>query len=212
LSSVAPVGGTDVDWPGHWKNSSEAAALIREIEGIERGGQNIPVEPASDVSQAAFAMPYIAQVRELVARTSRSQYRNGSYWASKTVLAAFYGLFVGFCECDQASGADADFFKLPATLVGVQSLSLAVLVALQVAPPLMIDIAFSFQAAFNLFVARERNGIYSWYSLITAIILVETPTTILAMIIVFFCTYWTAGFNQSADSGGILLFVVSGLQ
>jgi hypothetical protein len=95
----------------------------------------------------------------------------------------------------------ADFYQLEPSLNGIQSLSLSLLVLAQVCPPLALDIAANYLSKFDLFLARERSGIYSWTALVTSLLIVELPAVIVAFTLEFFCYYWTVGFGGSAGSG-----------
>ncbi|KAK4688966.1 hypothetical protein P7C73_g1137, partial [Tremellales sp. Uapishka_1] len=199
LSVVAPVGGTTVDWPGYWRESEEAAAVRGRIAEIKKGQEDSVA--AEEAAGSTFAAPFAEQVRELLKRHFRAQYRDGSYITTKLVLAVFFGMFVGFY-----------FYKLQPSIVGVQALSLGLLVLAQAGAPIMVDIAFVFQGNFALYVGRERNGIYSWYALVTSLILVEMPSTLAAFILLFFCHLWTMGLDSSAGAAGLgfmCLFVYS---
>lgn len=56
-------------------------------------------------------------------------------------------------------------------------MSLALLVLTQVAPPLALDIAANYLAKMNLFLSRERNGIYDWTALVASLLIVSSPSS-----------------------------------
>ncbi|KAK4700499.1 hypothetical protein P7C70_g5747, partial [Phenoliferia sp. Uapishka_3] len=156
ISTVAPVGGTSIDWPGFWRESPESQTILRLIsEYSARNTGNV----AATEHEPAFAASFRIQVEELIKRNLRAHLRNGPYYTTKIALFLFISLFVGFYN-----------FKLPNTIAGINASTLALLVVAQVAPPLILDIAINFQDKFNIYIARERNGIYSWTSLTTALI------------------------------------------
>jgi hypothetical protein len=73
------------------RRSSCYKTLTRQASGGPATGN------ASDGS-SNFATPFRQQCRELLKCHFRWQWRNGSYFASKMIMAAFFGLFIGFCE------------------------------------------------------------------------------------------------------------------
>lgn len=57
------------------------------------------------------------------------------------------------------------------------------------------------------FEGRERNGIYDYKALVLALIAVEVPWNILLYTIVFLCSYWTIGFENSPAIAGFTYFM-----
>lgn len=64
--TVAPVGGTTVDWPGFWRESEEAQEIFRTIEKIS--ARNNGQQSGEVVQHPAFAAPFMIQVHELIKR------------------------------------------------------------------------------------------------------------------------------------------------
>ncbi|KAL8291564.1 hypothetical protein RQP46_002542 [Phenoliferia psychrophenolica] len=158
IATVAPVGGSKIDWPGRWNASPEAAALQARIaEAAANPGGNIPDE------KGAFASTFKEQVYELVIRNTRSQYRDGAYFTSILMLSCFYSV-------------------------------------IQCAAPISFETAHYY---FEMYLARERNGIYSWPALVTALLLVEIPILIVCFTLAFLCFYWTAGLESTAQTAGL---------
>jgi ATP-binding cassette subfamily G (WHITE) protein 2 (SNQ2) len=94
LETIAPVGGSALDWPGKWKESSEYKALTNAVDLIAGDSKGA----ALGKSKPDFAASYTEQTTELVRRQTRHQWRNGSYLTSKFVSGIYFGLFIGFCE------------------------------------------------------------------------------------------------------------------
>jgi ATP-binding cassette subfamily G (WHITE) protein 2 (SNQ2) len=93
LQTIAPVGGSSVDWPGIWKDSADFKALDDEVDRIAKGNNGA----ALSMSKPDFAASYIEQTRELVRRHARHQWRDGSYLTSRFIAAIYFGMFIGFC-------------------------------------------------------------------------------------------------------------------
>ncbi len=108
----------------------------------------------------------------------------------------FFGLFIGFY-----------LFKLDHTPNNMQSASLGVLVAFQGLPAIALDIAINFLQKFDLYVARERLGIYSWYALVTSLLIVALPILVIGYTLLFFCNYWTMGFGTTAENGALIWLI-----
>ena len=110
------------------------------------------------------------------------------------VNCLWFGLFISFF-----------FYKTPGNLQAPQSLSLCLLILVQVVPPTMIDISQTYFHNFELFLGRERNGIYDWTAMMTAHTLVEIPFSVVGAILLFFCSNWTySEFGPSASTSGLL--------
>jgi ATP-binding cassette subfamily G (WHITE) protein 2 (SNQ2) len=67
----------------------------------------------------------------------------------------------------------------------------------------MIDIAYFYQGQFDLFIARERNGVFGWKALVTSLLIVDIPSTMLAYFFSFLCYFWTMGIDTSSEAGGL---------
>jgi ATP-binding cassette subfamily G (WHITE) protein 2 (SNQ2) len=101
IATVAPVGGTDTDWPRRWRESEEAAAILREIDEATGGTYDV-----GDEDDSAFATSYFTQCKELIKRNFRAQYRmwapfsevsltvigEGSYYTTKLFVAIYFGV------------------------------------------------------------------------------------------------------------------------
>ncbi|KAM0747667.1 putative membrane protein of the ATP-binding cassette transporter superfamily [Meredithblackwellia eburnea MCA 4105] len=202
ISTVAPVGGSSLDWPRYWNESDEAQNILNRISSFSARTSGTSKNAEGKV-EAAFAAPYTVQVRELLKRNMLSALRDGPYYTTKLAIFIFFGLLVGFFN-----------YHLPNSIAGMTGMSLSILTVVQASPPVSLDIAIVFQEKFSLFVARERNGIYSWTALVTALILVEIPILLVGYTIMFFCFFWTVGFGQqtSAEVGALtwLAWIVCG--
>ncbi|GAA5878533.1 hypothetical protein JCM8547_008786, partial [Rhodosporidiobolus lusitaniae] len=205
ISTVAPVGGSSIDWPAHWRASPEAQNMVEEIATISARSSGAVKGEAAEKPRT-FAASWTTQTKELVKRNFKAQWRQGSYHLTKVSSCVFFGLFIG-----------GYFYHLPTSLNGVQSLSLALLALTQVVPPIALDIASNYLARFDIFLARERSGIYSWSALVASLLIVELPIMLVASILEFLCYFWMIGFDASAETGGlaflqacaIALFVVT---
>ncbi|GAA6004217.1 uncharacterized protein JCM10292_007295 [Rhodotorula paludigena] len=198
LETVAPVGGSPVDWPAHWRESPEASKMLERISEINARSAN-SVDDAATVKPAQFAASFAVQTRELIRRNARAQWRNGSYHLTKLSTCVFFGLLVGFF-----------WFQFSATADGVQTMSLSLLVLAQAAPPLALDIAGNYIDKMGIYLARERNGIYRWTALVTSLMVAELPALLVSFLVLFFCYYWTIGFSSRESVGALswLLWMV----
>lgn len=85
----------------------------------------------------------------------------------------------------------------------MQTITLGVLVASQALPPIALDIAINFLNKMDLYVARERLGIYSWYALVTSLMIVALPVLLVGYFLLFVCSYWTMGLGSTAENGAL---------
>jgi ABC-type multidrug transport system permease subunit len=117
----------------------------------------------------------------------------GSFYVTQLVIQVYFGLFVGFY-----------FYKLQHTPGNMQFATLALLVVAQGLPCLTVDLACNMLDKFNLFLARERLGIYSWYALLSSLMVVAMPCLLVSYNLLFFCYYWTLGMNGTAADGALV--------
>ncbi|KIR70520.1 ABC transporter PMR5 [Cryptococcus deuterogattii CA1014] len=197
LGTVAPVGGTDTDWPTLWKQSDEAAEVRRKINEytLRSNSGNIESEKAvTEVQQKsgsdAYASSFMTMTRELTIRNFRAQWRDGSFWTTQIVVLIYFGLYIGFF-----------FYKLDHTPNNMTPASLSLLVAVQALPGIAMDIGMNYLAKMDMFLARERLGIYSWQALVTALLVVSMPVLFIGWNLLFFCFYWTVGLVGTRADG-----------
>lgn len=79
--------------------------------------------------------------------------------------------------------------------------SLSLLVAVQALPGIAMDIGMNYLAKMDMFLARERLGIYSWQALVTALLVVSMPVLFIGWNLLFFCFYWTVGLVGTRADG-----------
>ncbi|GAA5820477.1 hypothetical protein JCM11251_005643 [Rhodosporidiobolus azoricus] len=186
LSTVAPVGvKADQDWPALWKESEEAKAIEREIQRISMRTNGQELVKSDQAPASAYAASYTEQVKEL------AQWRDGPYWTSKLVGCIFFGMFIGFY-----------MYQLNPTMGSIPGFSVGILILTASSPPLALDVGIRYQSTMVLYTARERSGIYRWQSLVTAMLITETPIFMLSYTLLFFCSFWTMGFH-GAEAGAI---------
>lgn len=193
IELIAPVGGSKIDWAQRWEASHEAQTLLARIDQIANSsGQDIKAEQINAPSTDAFATSFYTQTVELTKRQFRAQYRDGPYHLTKLVLLAFFGLFEGFF-----------FYKLPHSIGGIEALTLSLLTLIQVGAPMMFSIALYYQQKMEIFVSRERNGIYSWTSLVTSVLVCELPVLFVGYTVMFLCYNWTEGIGGGSEVTGM---------
>ncbi|GLB08738.1 hypothetical protein AtubIFM57258_004643 [Aspergillus tubingensis] len=90
---------------------------------------------------------------------------------------------------------------------GLQNHMLGILLSTWVIPTLAVDIQAIWFEKWSIFEARERNGIYDFRALLTALIAVELPWVIIIFTLIFFCTYWTFGFFSTPSIAGFVYFM-----
>ena len=193
IELVAPVGGSKIDWAERWESSNEARNLLARIDSITSGNEHAAAgDNEASASTGAFATSLYTQTVELTKRQFKAQYRDGPYHLTKMVLLVFFGLFEGFF-----------FYKLPHSIGGIEALTLSLLTMIQVGAPMMFSIALYYQQKMDIYVARERNGIYSWTSLVTSLILCELPALFIGYTLLFFCYNWTEGIAGNSSVSGL---------
>ena len=85
------------DWHEIWKNSEEAAQVLREIDQIHTEGTKSSSQHENDAdSHGEFAAPFYAQLTSTVWRTFQDTYRTPEYVWGKILLGLLSALFIGF--------------------------------------------------------------------------------------------------------------------
>jgi ATP-binding cassette subfamily G (WHITE) protein 2 (SNQ2) len=76
-----------------WKSSKEAVELQKELDEIHAKGRNLPA--IETTVHGEFATSWFNQLRQLLHRAARANWRNPTYLIAKLVLNSFGGLFIG---------------------------------------------------------------------------------------------------------------------
>lgn len=205
ISTVVSEGIDSKDWPEIWNKSPECTTLQAKIQEINRSSR-----PAADHGLAAgperrYALGLPAQVLALTRRHWTSVWRDGQYNFSRLTKSIFMELVIAFT-----------FFHVDNTANGLQNHMLGILLSNWVVVAMASDVQAVWYEKWSIFEARERNGIYDWKALLSAIWIVEMPWHIFIYTILYCCIYWTFGFSSAATIAGFvyfmyLLFAIFGL-
>ena len=90
------VGDPNKDWSDAWKGSPEAKNIYTELDKIHRERAEIPESDDDPDAHKEFAMPFMAQLREVAIRVLQQYWRMPSYIMAKFGLGIAAGLFIGF--------------------------------------------------------------------------------------------------------------------
>ena len=75
--------------------------------------------------------------------------------------------------------------------------------------PLAGQLQVPFIATRTIYEVRERpSRMYNWTALVTSQLLIELPWNILASNLLFFCWYWTVGFDSSRAGYTYLMMTI----
>ncbi|KAF8069062.1 pleiotropic drug resistance ABC transporter [Lyophyllum atratum] len=173
------------DWHNVWRASDEAKRLQVEVTNIHTEGRNRPPVEATVLSE--FATSWFNQTTLLFKRNVEAYWRDPTYLMAKLVLNVVGGLFIGFT-----------FWNSKNTQQGTQNKLFAIFMATILSVPLSNQLQVPFIATRSIYEIRERpSRMYSWTALITSQILIELPWNILGSTLLYFCWYWTVGFDSS---------------
>jgi ATP-binding cassette subfamily G (WHITE) protein 2 (SNQ2) len=168
-----------------WKTSSEAKAVLEELDRIHTEGRSRP--PVKEEFQSEYSTSWFHQVRILIVRNARSLWRDPIYIFAKIFLNVTSGLLIGFT-----------FWKSPNTLQGTQDKLFSVFTALIVSVPASQQLQVPFIAMRSIYEVRERpSKMYSWSAWVTSQVIMELPWNIFCGTIFFFCWFWTVGYPTS---------------
>ncbi|CAF3429996.1 unnamed protein product [Fusarium graminearum] len=186
------------DWHTAWKASQERVDVEAEVERIHSAmAEKAPEDDAA--SHAEFAMPFIAQLREVTIRVFQQYWRMPNYIMAKLVLCTVSGLFIGF-----------SFFNADSTFAGMQNILFSVFMIITVFTAVVQQIHPHFITQRELYEVRERpSKAYSWKAFLIANVVVEVPYQIVTGILMFGAFYYPViGIQGSARQGLVLLFMI----
>ncbi|KAG6860184.1 hypothetical protein C0995_014729 [Termitomyces sp. Mi166 len=176
---------SELNWHDVWLKSEEFKRVQIEIDNIHREGRSRP--PVEATLHHEFATSWFYQVALLLKRNAQAYWRDPTYLMAKLVLNIIGGLFIGFT-----------FWRAKNTQQGTQNKLFAIFMATILSVPLSNQLQVPFIATRNIYEIRERpSRMYSWTALITSQILIEIPWNIVGSTLLYFCWYWTVGFDSS---------------
>ncbi|XHG06612.1 hypothetical protein AWENTII_009799 [Aspergillus wentii] len=203
LSTVTKKEEGSLDWPTIWNESGERKSLdstIAELDakaGLSGGASTDTVRGLqSATSHGQYTLPLWAQTVAVTKRHWISVWRDGMYNFGKLAKSIFVQMFVSF-----------SFFKAGTSVQGLQSNMIAILLLAWIIPATCADLQDMWFRKWDIFTAREKNGIYDWKALVTALVLVELPWQLGTYTLIFFISYWTVGFPNETTISGFVYFM-----
>ncbi|KAK7955249.1 putative ABC1 transport protein [Apiospora saccharicola] len=195
------VNNMGVDWHATWKQSPEAAHVIRHLDEIHAETSqwvNSDADNADTHLYSEFAAPLGLQVRTVTNRVFQQYWRTPSHIFAKCALSVAAGLFIGF-----------SFWRPPNTLAGMSVVLFGVFMITTIFQTLVGQIQPFFVTQRSLYEVREKpSKAYSWKAFIAANILVEIPYQIFAGILLFACVYYPVASIQSSDRQILVLLYI----
>jgi ATP-binding cassette subfamily G (WHITE) protein 2 (SNQ2) len=188
---ISTVSGTEnsAAWHANWLNSPEITRVEQTIRSINEKASAAAVHTSTGSGQ--FAMPLWPQIKAVTKRHWISVWRDGSYNFSRFFKFLWCELFNAFT-----------YFMIKSDVQGMQNNVLAMLIIIQIIPAVAPDLQSMWFSKWAIFEARERNGIYSWKALTTALLTVEVPYMLIGFTIIYFCMYWTIGYANETTVAG----------
>lgn len=199
-STVTGKGAYIKNWPQIWNSSPEKKALHEKIHAINSTlsvlttGSSVSTDSPRVVGE--YALPLSAQIVILTQRHWRAVWRNGHYNFSRLAKCLFFEMFVSFT-----------FFHISNSSSGLQNHMLGILLSSWVVPTIAADVQAVWYDKWSIFEARERNGIYNYKALVSALILVEIPYNLVLFTLIFLVSYWTFGFASAPSIAGFIYFM-----
>lgn len=192
ISTVA--GGKGEEWNGYWLQSPELQKVNDTIATLNQNA--VTTVSATPIKARQYAQPLWEQTITLTKRHWISVWRDGRYNFSKTFKCCWCEMFTAFT-----------FYAVKSDKQGLQNYVLSLLILVQVLQALAPDLQALWFSKWAIFEARERNGIYDYKALTTALIVVEIPWQIINFTLIFFIMYWTVGFPNDTTIAGYSYFM-----
>ncbi|KAE8154353.1 ABC-2 type transporter-domain-containing protein [Aspergillus avenaceus] len=183
------------DWPEIWNNSPESHALEQAVQVLNQRS-SASDNAAVTVHDRPYALSLPAQIVALTQRHWVAIWRNGQYNFSRLFKCLWFEMFVSFT-----------FFHINKTSSGLQNHMLGILFSSWAVPIISADVHEVWYEKWSIFEARERNGIYDYKALLSALFLVEIPWNIVIFTLIFFVSYWTFGFDSTPSIAGFVYFM-----
>ncbi|CAD0090187.1 unnamed protein product [Aureobasidium mustum] len=199
---ISTVSGADNSavWHDNWLQSPEKARVQQTIDIINE--KTSVAAQSGPTNKGEFAMPLWPQIKAVTKRHWISVWRDGSYNFSRFFKFLWCELFTAFT-----------YFMIKTDIQGLQNNVLNLLIIVQIIPAVAPDLQSMWFSKWATFEARERNGIYSWKALTTAMLSVEVPYMVVGFTLIYFCMYWTVGYSSETTIAGYeyLQFVTLGI-
>ncbi|OJJ66373.1 hypothetical protein ASPBRDRAFT_201001 [Aspergillus brasiliensis CBS 101740] len=202
IAGAGVNGKAEQDWPTVWKQSSECALMMSDLEkkcsavghtgATDKGGQ-------ADDSEAAFAVPFKDQFVAVLRRIFQQYWRSPEYIFGKLALGILSALFVGFS------------FYLPGTSQqGLQSSIFSVFMVTAIFTAMVQQVMPQFIFQRDLYEVREQpSKTYHWAAFIGANLLAEIPYQLFVGILVWASfVYPVFGVADSQRQGIMLLLIM----
>ncbi|EAS28560.3 ABC transporter [Coccidioides immitis RS] len=179
------------DWADIWASSPEHETVTNEIKRIVHSSAQ-EGSPAGTAGQREFAMPKRTQILATAKRSFIAYWRTPNYTIGKFMLHIWTGLFNTFT-----------FWHIRDSTIDMQSRLFSVFLSLVIAPPLIQQLQPRYLHFRGLYESREeKSKIYTWFALITSIILPELPYSVVAGTLFFCCWYFGTWFPRNSFAVG----------
>ncbi|CAG8292267.1 unnamed protein product [Penicillium olsonii] len=196
ISAVNDKGPNSRNWADVWNQSSEKQTLQAKIQALNSAPFAPATESDTEDQNGEYALSLPAQIAIVTHRHWRAVWRNGQYNFSRLFKCIFFEMFVSFT-----------FFHITNSSVGLQNYMLGILLSSWAIPIIAADVHAVWYEKWSIFEARERNGIYDYKALLSALIIVEIPCMIFLFSMNFIVSYWTFGFSSTASIAGFIYFM-----
>ncbi|KAH9997170.1 ABC-2 type transporter-domain-containing protein, partial [Xylariaceae sp. FL0662B] len=202
---AAPGATANQDWSQTWRNSSEYAAVQKELRLLELHlSENGAASQENQAEILYYASPFYRQFYMCTKRTFEQYWRTPSYIYAKLILCGGTSLFIG-----------VSFYQAELTVSGLQHQEFSIFMLLVIFAFLVYQTMPHFIVQWQQYEGREGAfRMYSWYVFILANVVVELPWATLASLLVFFPFYYLVGMNQNAiptdsvvNRGGFMFFI-----
>ncbi|EGC32812.1 hypothetical protein DICPUDRAFT_155206 [Dictyostelium purpureum] len=186
-------GKSDVNWPEVWNNSEERQEIERELAALEAAG---PTSQDDHGKPREFATSVWYQTWEVYKRLNLIWWRDPFYTYGSFVQSALAGLIIGFTFWSlKDSSSDMNqrvFFIFEALILGI-------LLIFVVLPQFIMQKEY--------FKRDFASKFYSWFPFAISIVVVELPFITVSGTIFFFCSFWTAGLQETNDTNFYFWFI-----
>ncbi|KAF1989863.1 ABC drug exporter AtrF [Aulographum hederae CBS 113979] len=192
------VNGKRINWNEEWRNSEQAAEVLREIEKIHSTrGQARAEHPVDQHNVREFAAPIWLQTTELTKRVFRQQWRDPSYLYGKLFVSVIVGIFNGFT-----------FYMLGNSVQDMQNRMFTSFLIVMFPPTIVNAVVPKFYQNMALWQAREMpSRIYGWIPFSTAMVVSEIPAAIVGGLVYWLLWYYPTGLPTDSSTAGYVFLM-----
>lgn len=188
---------TDTPWSERWKASSEAQALLEEVDAINKSRASRPM-----IEDSRSTREYSATIKTQIVECTKRQFRD--LWRDAPFA---YGIF--FSNIVTGFAAGGGFAHLGNSVIDLQYRVFVVFLIFLNFPATVNSIISKFWEMRITFTVREGpSKTYSWIAFMTAFVAVSVPIALVASVLFFLPSFYLPFYSQPSTVAGMWYLMI----